>query len=41
MENQRWLLDKIENIVGKEENACCQNFLLFSNYFQKASLQGC
>ena len=32
----RFLLDKIENIVGKEENAGYQHFLLFPQCFQKA-----
>ena len=31
------ILDKIENIVGKEENAGYQHFLLFLQCFQKAS----
>ena len=30
-------LDKIENIVGKGENAGCQRFLLFPQCFQKLS----
>ena len=30
------VLDKIENIVGKEENAGYQHFLLFPQCFQKA-----
>ena len=33
-------LDKIENIVGKEENAGYQHFLLFPQCFQKASSLG-
>ena len=31
-----YVLDKIENIVGKEENAGYQHFLLFQQCFQKA-----
>ena len=34
------LLDRIENIEGKEENAGYQHFLLFQQYFQKASSSG-
>ena len=30
--------DKAENIVGKEENAGCQHFLLFPHCFQKLSV---
>ena len=29
--------DRVENIVGKGENAGYQHFLLFPQYFQKAS----
>ena len=32
----KFVLDKIENIVGKEENAGYQHFLLFPQCFQKA-----
>ena len=32
--------DVAENIVGKEENAGCQHFLLFPQCFQKL-FQGC
>ena len=32
--------DRVENIVGKGENACYQHFLLFPKCFQKASLSG-
>ena len=32
----KFVLDKIENIVGKEENAGYQHFLLFPHCFQKA-----
>ena len=31
------VFDKVENIVGKGENASCQHFLLFPQCFQKAS----
>ena len=31
----KFVLDKTENIVGKEENAGYQHFLLFSLCFQK------
>ena len=34
---QKFFLEWPENIVGKEENACYQNFLLFPQCFQKAS----
>ena len=34
------VFDRIENIVGKGENARYQHFLLFSQYFQKASSPG-
>ena len=33
----KFVLDKIENIVGKEENAGHQHFLLFPQCFQKSS----
>ena len=29
--------DRVENTVGKGENACYQHFLLFPQYFQRAS----
>ena len=32
--------DRVENIVGKEENAGYQHFLLFPQCFQKASFLG-
>ena len=32
------LSDRVENIVGKEENAGNQHFLLFPQCFQKLSL---
>ena len=34
------LCDRVENIVGKEENAGYQHFLLFPQCFQKASSMG-
>ena len=34
------VLDTVENIVGKEENAGYQHFLLFPQSFQKASFSG-
>ena len=38
----KFVLDMIENIVRKEENADYQHFLLFPQCFQKAlSLKGC
>ena len=33
-------VEKVENIVGKEENADYQHFLLFQQCFQKASFSG-
>ena len=33
-------VDKVENIVGKGENAGYQHFLLFPQCFQKTSLSG-
>ena len=34
------VIDRVENIVGKGENAGYQHFLLFSQCFQKASFFG-
>ena len=34
------VFDKVENIVGKEENAGYQHFLLFLRCFQKSSHTG-
>ena len=34
------VFDRVENIVGKGENAVFQHFLLFQQYFQKASFMG-
>ena len=31
-------LDRVENLVGKGENACCQHFLLFPQCFQMISM---
>ena len=36
----KFVMDKIENIVGKEENAGYQHFLLFPPCFQKAFSSG-
>ena len=36
IQNALFVLDKIENIVGKEENAGYQHFLLVLKCFQKA-----
>ena len=33
----KFVLEMVENIVGKGENACYQHFLLFKQNFQKAS----
>ena len=33
-----YVVEHIENILGKGENAGYQHFLLFPQYFQKASL---
>ena len=35
-----FVFDNIENIVGKGENAGYQHFLLFQQYFLKASFWG-
>ena len=35
-----FVIDRVENIVGKGENAGIQHFLLFPNCFQKASSSG-
>ena len=32
------LFDRVENIVGKEEIACYEQFLLFPQCFQKLSV---
>ena len=36
----KFVLDKIENVVGKEENAGNQHFLLFHNVSKGLFLQG-
>ena len=36
-----FILDRIENIVGKGENAGYQHFLLFHNVFKRLISQGC
>ena len=36
----KFALGRVENIVGKEENAGYQHFLLFPQCFQKATLSG-
>ena len=35
-----FVFDRIENIVGKAENAGSQHFLLFSQCFQRAFISG-
>ena len=37
LELLRFVLDRVENIIGRGENAGIQHFLLFSQYFQKDS----
>ena len=37
-ENFKFVLGRVENIVGKGENAGNQHFLLFPQCFQKASI---
>ena len=39
-EKLKLVLEKVENIVGKGENAGYQHFLLFLQCFQTASFQG-
>ena len=36
----KFVLDTVKNIVGKQENAGYQHFLLFSQCFQKVSSPG-
>ena len=36
----KFVVGWVENIEGKEENACFQHFLLFPQYFLKASFSG-
>ena len=38
-QNMKFLLGRVENIVGKGENAGYQHFLFFTQCFQKLSLQ--
>ena len=39
-EKLKFVLGRVENIVGKGENAGYQHFLLFPQCFQKASISG-
>ena len=39
-EKLKFMLGRVENIVGKGENASYHHFLLFPQYFQKASQTG-
>ena len=39
-EKLKFVLERVENIVGKGENAGYQHFLLFPQCFQKASFLG-
>ena len=39
-ENLKFVLGRVEDIVGKGENAGHQHFLLFRQCFQKASFKG-
>ena len=39
-EKLKFALERVENIVGKGENAGNQHFLLFPQCFQKASIEG-
>ena len=39
-EKMKFVLGRVENIVGKGENAGNQHFLLFPQCFQKASYTG-
>ena len=39
-EKLEFVLGRVENIVGKGENAGSQHFLLFSQCFSKGSLHG-
>ena len=39
-ENRKFVFRRVENIVGKGENAGYQRFLLFPGSFQKASYTG-
>ena len=39
-QNLKFVLGRVDNIVGKGENAGYQHFLLFPKCFQKLSLSG-
>ena len=39
-EKLKFVLGRVENIVGKGENAGYQHFLLFQQYFQNATYPG-
>ena len=39
-QKRKFALVRVENIVGKGENAGYQHFLLFQQCFQKATLSG-
>ena len=39
-EKLKLVLERVDNIMGKGENASCQCFLLFQHCFQKANLFG-
>ena len=39
-EKLKFVLGRVENIVGKGENAGYQHFLLFPQFFQKVSFSG-
>ena len=40
-ENSKFVLGRVENIVGKGENAAYQHFLLFHNVFKSLLRMGC
>ena len=40
IERLKFALERVENIVGKGENAGYQHFLLFPQCFQKATFSG-
>ena len=40
IENMKFVLEWVEDLVGKGENAAFQHFLLFPQCFQKASFLG-
>ena len=39
-EKLKFVLGRVENIMGKGENTCYQHFLLFPRCFQKPSVSG-